>query len=363
MPKERVETVPGTRPSGGSESKQKVNLPERAMSDSTGNSSGGQLVADMFSTLPSNNLSHTIDAEELMTVQFNTKTLSRGIEYVDETQNADGGCMHDCQWEMPDGTIASCYAGNLAEHGVAKAGYPHGFRHHYWRPHELKKLGAGKIPRLIFANSMSDLFATNVPTEHVHAVLDAMRAAPHHTYLTLTKAAPQLLKYADRLPSNLWVGVSSPPDFFKGKRLTRPQQQAMLRKSLEVLAEVKVKTGNIVWMSAEPVSWDLTAVVGKDHPLDWCVIGAASHGRKHYQPDPDHVVRLLKVFDASSTPVFFKGNIAALFEGHDFKDDSLNRWREDYPTKYRDGSVIPAVAERQRQCVEHGWTRIALPMA
>lgn len=59
-----------------------------------------------------------------MTVQFKPKTGSRGIEWCDETRNPTGGCLHQCRWEMPDGTIAICYAENLAEHGVAKKGYP-----------------------------------------------------------------------------------------------------------------------------------------------------------------------------------------------------------------------------------------------
>jgi protein gp37 len=146
-----------------------------------------------------------------MTKQFNPRTGGRGIEWTDETRNATGGCPHDCRWEMPDGTVAGCYAKALAESGVAKKAYPRGFAHHYWRPGELKALAAGKSPRLIFCDSTSDLFAPAVPADHVHAVLDAVRGAPHHAYQSLTKAAPQLLKYAERLPPNLWVGVSSPP--------------------------------------------------------------------------------------------------------------------------------------------------------
>ena len=53
-------------------------------------------------------------------------------------------------------------------------------------------------------------------------------------------------------------------------------QKSMLRRSLAVLREVKEKTGNIVWMSAEPISWDLTSVIDEQHPLDWIVVGAAS---------------------------------------------------------------------------------------
>jgi hypothetical protein len=183
-----------------------------------------------------------------------------------------------------------------------------------------------------------------------------MGAAPQHAYQSLTKAAPQLLKYADRLPWNLWVGTSSPPDWFMGKRLTQRQQEAMLRKSLEVLAEVKRRTGNLVWMSAEPVSWDLTSVIGPDHPLDWIVIGAASHGQRYFQPEAEHVRRLLTVMDATATPVFYKGNIGELFEHHDLGTPEFNRWREDFPSHYRNGDPIAAVARRQRVAREHGWT-------
>jgi protein gp37 len=292
-----------------------------------------------------------------MTVQFHPRTGGRGIEWTDETRNALGGCMHECKWGMPDGTVAVCYAKTLAEHGVAKAAYPHGFEHHYWRPEKLRELAAGSEPLLIFCDSMSDLFAANVPAEHVRAVLRAMRGAPQHAYQSLTKAAPQILKSVDELPLNLWVGVSSPPDWFLGRHLSRGQQQAMLKRSLDVLREVKARTGNIVWMSAEPVSWDLTAVLGEDHPLDWIVIGAASAGRKTFQPDPDDVRNLLRVLDATATPVFFKGNIKPLFADNDLGSAELNRWREDFPATYRDGRPIPAVLRRQTLCVRHGWTR------
>lgn len=290
-----------------------------------------------------------------MTIQFNLDTGFRGIEWCDITINPIGGCKHECKWEMPDGTIVGCWAKGLAEHGVAKKAYPHGFEHHYFRAHALRTLSAGEEPLLIFPDSMSDLFAVNVPQDDVEAVLGAMQQAPHHTYQSLTKAAPQILKYVDQLPPNVWVGVSSPPDWFMGHRLSQKQQEAMLRRSLEILAEVKTKTGNIVWMSAEPVSWDLTAVIDENHPLDWAVIGAASKGKKYFQPDPEHVRKLLKLMDTTKTPVFFKGNIGPLFEAHDFGTAALNRWREDFPITDNRGPIA-AVAARQRNCLKYGWT-------
>jgi protein gp37 len=291
-----------------------------------------------------------------MTKQFKPENGGRGIEWCDETRNATGGCLHDCQWQMPDGTVAVCYAKELAESVQMRPFYPQGFESHYWRPNALRELPRGKEPLLIFCDSMSDMFAANVPAEHVLAILDAMRSAPHHVYQSLTKAAPQLLKYLDHLPPNLWVGVSSPPDWFKGQRLSQRQQEAMLRNSLAVLRQVREATGNIVWMSAEPVSWDLTAVLDQEHPLDWIVIGAASHGRKYFQPAAEHVLPLLELCDSTGTPIFYKGNIRALLDQRPFATAELNRWREDFPTVDRSGKTIRAVARRQDECRRHGWT-------
>ena len=294
-----------------------------------------------------------------MSVQYNQRSGGRGIEWCDETRNVTGGCKHRCRWEMPDGTIAVCYAEDLAENGVAKKAYPNGFEHHYWRPDALRQLSAGDEPLLIFGDSMSDMFAANVPEGHVRAILAEMRKAPHHTYQSLTKAAPQLLQYLPDLPPNLWVGCNSPPDWFMGRRMSHDQQKSMLRRSLAVLREVKEKTGNIVWMSAEPISWDLTSVIDDEHPLDWIVIGAASDGRRYFQPEPGHVHKLLTVMDATSTPVFYKGNIRATFKWNDFGSSTLNRWREDFPLIYRSGNPIPAVVRRQSRCEIHGWTKSA----
>lgn len=292
-----------------------------------------------------------------MAVQFKPKTGNRGIEWTDFTWNPIGGCTHGCMWVMPDGTVVKCYAKTLAEDGVARAAYSHGFEHHYWRPDTLRHLPTSKEALFIFCDSMSDLFAADVPAEHVKAVLQAIRQAPHHTFQSLTKAAPQILKYTADLPSNLWVGVSSPPDWFMGKRLSQSQQEAMLRRSLGVLREIKARTRNIVWMSAEPVSWDLTGVIGKDHPLDWIVIGAASAGPRYFQPDVTHIRNLLEIMDATGTPVFFKGNIKPLFNANNLGSEELNRWREDFPVSDRDGRPIPAVVRRQEMCVQHGWNR------
>jgi protein gp37 len=282
-----------------------------------------------------------------MALQYNPKSGGRGIEWCDRTVNPIGGCKHGCRWTMPDGTTAVCYAETLAEAGVAKSAYPNGFAHHYWRPKALKELQQGKDAQLVFADSMSDLFGASVPREQVSRVLAAMWDAPHHTFLTLTKAAPGILRHIHELPPNLLVGLSSPPDQMHGHILPPKQQVAMLRRGLDVLGKVREQSGNLVWLSAEPISWDLADEMSNAPPLDWVVIGAASNGRKNYQPEPTHVRRLLELLDRTSTPVFYKGNLFPLMEAAPFGDPELDRWREDFPATYRDGTPIPAVVRRQ----------------
>lgn len=293
------------------------------------------------------------------TVQFNPKTGARGIEWCTETRNVLGGCMHRCQWVMPSGEIAECYAKTIAERGPAAAAYKNGFESHYWRPHALRELVAGGAPELVFMDSMSDLFGSWVPEEQVITILETLTKAPQHTYQCLTKAPRRILKFIDHLPGNLWAGVSSAPDFMMGHELTAVQKTRYMHVALETLAEVRQRTGNIVWMSIEPLSWDVADIVAA-HPgvLDWVIIGAASSGRRYFQPDALHVDRLLDVLDAQGVATFYKGNIRSLFDLYDFGTGAKNRWREDFPVRAA-GSIpgpAPAVARRERMARQHGWT-------
>lgn len=65
-------------------------------------------------------------------------------------------------------------------------------------------------PRLIFVNSMSDLFHPAVPLNFIQRVFDTMRATPQHTYQVLTKRSERLRKLHKELPwpNNVWMGVS-----------------------------------------------------------------------------------------------------------------------------------------------------------
>jgi len=65
-------------------------------------------------------------------------------------------------------------------------------------------------PRLIFVNSMSDLFHEEIPESFIARVFETMVACPQHTFQVLTKRSRRLSEMAHRLPwpPNVWIGVS-----------------------------------------------------------------------------------------------------------------------------------------------------------
>jgi protein gp37 len=238
----------------------------------------------------------------------------RGIEWTDYTWNPVRGCQHNCRWQMPDGTIAECYAETIAER-IAQSSYPLGFEHHYWSPQVLEEPIKLKTPSKIFLDSMSDLMGHWVPNEEIEQVLDLCRRAEWHNFQLLTKNAPRLKEFD--IPSNVWVGVSAPPSFMFGKPLSLAQQHRMVKRQISTLNSINVP---VKWMSIEPLSFDIAPLL-KESNLQWAVIGAATNGVRTFQPEKIWVENVLETLDKQTTAVFFKGNLNWPFES----------WREDFP--------------------------------
>lgn len=234
------------------------------------------------------------------------------------TWNPIGGCKHGCEWVMPDGATAQCYAKTIAERFTAA--YPQGFAHHYWRPHKLDEPLKVKEPGGVFVDSMSDLFGHWVSDEQIRAVLDICRQADWHIFFVLTKNPRRLLNF--EFPDNVWVGASSAPDVYMGKTWDERRKQVYMDKTLWSLSQVNAQ---VTWMSFEPLSNDYSYVMAQySNAIDWAVIGAASNGTKEYPPDVNHFQNMLEVLDKAYIPVFFKGNLQSLPEA---KAD----WREMFP--------------------------------
>lgn len=221
------------------------------------------------------------------------------------TANPIHGCKHECRWQMPDGTIAICYAEEIAN-GLARKVYPDGFAALRFDEKELAAIKRRKDPSGIFFDSMSDVLGKGVPDEWIQKIVETLRECPQHIFQLLTKNAPRLWKFY--WPKNVWLGASMPPDFMFGKRLHRNQQQKMLKRTLRELSVMP--HDRITWMSFEPLSWDVSELVAANpKALDWAVIGAASKGRVKYQPKRAWVENLLSVLDAQGVPVYMKSNL------------------------------------------------------
>jgi len=77
-------------------------------------------------------------------------------------------------------------------------------------PRALRQPYSWKAPKVVFVNSMSDLFHAKVPISFVRDIFEVIAATPQHTYQVLTKRSHRMARIASQLdwPQNLWMGVS-----------------------------------------------------------------------------------------------------------------------------------------------------------
>lgn len=123
-------------------------------------------------------------------------------------------------------------------------------------------------PRVIFVNSMSDLFHPSVPLTFIKEVFEVMRDTPRHTYQVLTKRSARLRKVATELnwPSNVWMGVSIETNKYVFRADHLRQVPAAVR-----------------FVSAEPLLGNLNDLSLVD--IDWLIAGGESgHGARPMHP-------------------------------------------------------------------------------
>lgn len=127
------------------------------------------------------------------------------IEWTDTTWNPVTGCSKvspGCKY---------CYAERMANRlqAMGQERYKKGFRvtlHDDLVEQPLK----WRKPRVIFVNSMSDLFHEEIPLDFIQQVFHTMEQCPQHIFQVLTKRSQRLRKLCDELPwpENVWMGVS-----------------------------------------------------------------------------------------------------------------------------------------------------------
>lgn len=179
------------------------------------------------------------------------------IEWTEMTWNPTTGCTKisaGCKF---------CYAEVMAKRlqamGIEK--YKDGFA---VRVHEdsLHTPYSWKGSKIVFVNSMSDLFHPQVPFAFIQKVFEVMNNTQQHTYQVLTKRAERLYELHDKLKwtPNIWMGVS-----VEDNRVT--ERIDFLRKT-----NAKVK-----FLSCEPLIGPLINL-NLDR-IDWVIVGGES-GRK-----------------------------------------------------------------------------------
>lgn len=131
------------------------------------------------------------------------------IEWTDATWNPVTGCT-----KISAG-CDHCYAERFAERfrGVPNHPFENGFDLTL-RPERLEQPLKWRQSRMIFVNSMSDLFHKDVPTEFVEHVFFTMEKANWHTYQVLTKRSSRMKSFVNaryrggRAPGHIWLGTS-----------------------------------------------------------------------------------------------------------------------------------------------------------
>lgn len=244
------------------------------------------------------------------------------------TWNVITGCKHACRWfkntngelfGRSKSNVAICYAEALAERFSQL--YPNGFSDVNFHPNRLGQPKKLKEPSGIFLDSMSDAMGIGVEDDWVRQILDVCADTPQHVYQLLTKNAPRLLKF--HYPDNVWVGVSSSPDYLMGKEMDGNRKKRYMSKALETLS--RIEGASVRWISFEPLNEDYSDDLRR-YPgvLDWAVVGATSDGHKMYPPILDDFQRTMDELDKQGIPVFFKGNMRSLAEA------KMN-WRNEFP--------------------------------
>jgi protein gp37 len=210
------------------------------------------------------------------------------IEWTDATWNPVRGCT-----KISSG-CARCYAEIFAERFRGVPGHPYEFGFDLRVvPEKLVDPLRWATPRMIFVNSMSDMFHEGVPDEYIVAIAEVMRVANWHTYQVLTKRADRLHSLLrGKLRSlaaarHIWWGVSveNRSQGVPRIRLLREANAAMSFLSIEPLLE---DVGSI----------DLTGI-------DWVIVGGES-GPGARPIKPEWVRSIRRQCREFRVPFFFK---------------------------------------------------------
>jgi protein gp37 len=205
------------------------------------------------------------------------------IEWTETTWNPTTGCT-----KISAG-CKNCYAAVLARRlqAMGQKKYKNGFdltlhANAVNDPYKWKK------PKLVFVNSMSDLFHQDVPLHFIQQVFEVMNNTQKHTYQVLTKRSERLLELSPYLTwtPNIWMGVSV-EDMRVVERIDHLRQTPAM----------------IKFLSCEPLIGPLECI--NLEGIDWVIVGGES-GSKARPMEKEWVEDLQQQCSEQDVAFFFK---------------------------------------------------------
>lgn len=205
------------------------------------------------------------------------------IEWTDATWNPVTGCT-----KISPG-CKHCYAERMSLRlkAMGTHQYRNGFRVTL-QPQALEIPLTWKRPRLVFVNSMSDLFHEKVPFDFIAQVFGVMEAASRHRFQVLTKRPEIALEMADQLPwpDNVWLGTSV--------------ENALYTHRIKSLRRIPAK---VRFLSLEPLLGPIPRLPLRD--IHWVIVGGES-GPGARPMEQHWVTQIRDRCLAHGVPFFFK---------------------------------------------------------
>ncbi|MCF6433152.1 phage Gp37/Gp68 family protein [Leisingera sp. MMG026] len=216
------------------------------------------------------------------------------IEWTEATWNPVAGCS------IISPGCTNCYAMRMAERlelmgqpkytGLTRrsGGRPKWNGHVHIDQASLNTPYQWKQGKMIFVNSMSDLFQDGVPLDFVEQVFNVMADCSHHVFQILTKRSSNLLKWSSQLvwPENVWMGVSV--------------ENAEYKYRIQNLRKTGAKTK---FISFEPLLGDVGDLDLSN--IDWAIAGGESGPSARFM-DPDWVRSIRDQCVSSEVAFHFK---------------------------------------------------------
>lgn len=207
------------------------------------------------------------------------------IQWTEMTWNPITGCT-----KISDGCV-NCYAARMAKR-LKAMGNPRYMNEFAVTVHEdLLYVPLGiKQPKMIFVNSMSDLFHEDVPDDVIIKIFETMNRAYWHTFQVLTKR-PKRLQEMEKLgllnwSPNIWMGVTVENNNY-----------------IDRINELRNTKANIKFLSCEPLLGSLKNINIEN--IDWVIVGGES-GPKSREMKKEWVMEIKELCEEKGVAFFFK---------------------------------------------------------